>query len=192
MSVSKCPGDFTSPQLLSQRAPGGEMLPTCVGQASARNFGTVVTSGDQGGWACDLEPNSQYYLNISAGFSKTSPLDQNGMPTESPGLGIGGRGNGTQWIFPGVQSADMIIYAQDYRGQGYNARPANGAPGLIKGYDAYYLENDRVAGIVAAALQQRVAACRAAIGTGAGDRGVLGGGGECRGLPTPLPAYEWE
>jgi hypothetical protein len=193
MSVSKCPGDFTSPQLLSQRMASGERLPACVGANPVfGGISLIVTSGNPNGYTCDLEPNSQYYLNISAGFSKTSPLDQNGMPTQSPGLGIGGRSNGTTWIFPGVQSADMNIYAQDYRGQGYNARPANGAPGLIKGKDEYYRENDRVAGIVAAAMQQRVMACRAAIGTGTGDRGVLGGGGECNGLPTPLPAYEWE
>ncbi len=194
MSVSKCPGDFTSPQLLSQRSSGGEQLPVCVGTSSVwgSGIGLIVSSGNPNGYTCDLEPNSQYYLNISAGFSKSSPLE-NGMPTQSPGLGIGGRGNGSTWIFPGVQSADMIIYTQDYRGQGYTARPVNGAPGLIKGYDAYYLENDRVAGIVAAALQQRVAACRTAITAGGQkDRGVLGGGGECSGLGYPLPAYEWE
>ena len=78
MSVSECPGDFTSPAVLAQSSSldvenrfGDKKGRDCVSYGSQVGssivFGVFSTS-DGGG--CKLQPNKTYYINMTTGFFK--------------------------------------------------------------------------------------------------------------------------
>ena len=77
MSVSECPGDFTSPKVLEQKSGydvtnlnGDGKFRDCViyntSYSTQIGFGVPVAPTLDTG--CNLEPNKTYYLNITTGF----------------------------------------------------------------------------------------------------------------------------
>ena len=80
-SISECPGDFTSPQVMSQtmghdeyntgNTVGDQKFRNCViyGSPIAEGGGIEFGVGGNTQYICALEPNKTYYLNVSAGFA---------------------------------------------------------------------------------------------------------------------------
>lgn len=91
MSVSRCPGDFTSPSVL-RRESGYNGSASCVAaipplhlSSGHLNFGINV-----GQYACELTTNTEYYLNFTPGFEK-----ENGDPFGSSPYTIMAGADGT-------------------------------------------------------------------------------------------------
>ena len=186
-SISLCPGDFTSPQVMAQTSGHDEYnTGNTVGDQKFRNcvtYGRPIGSGGGiefgvGGntqYICALEPNKTYYLNVSAGFA-----------------GGGDKGHTTPHIgtFDGTTpGADMVA---DFTMSPFGHLQAVGNIGnnlwstdIIKNRTAFYTEARRVQSAFSAASQQRVAACRAAIAANTGPRT----GRECNGLTMPTSPY---
>ncbi|HMO77807.1 MAG TPA: hypothetical protein PKD95_01250, partial [Candidatus Paceibacterota bacterium] len=67
VSVSKCPGDFTSPELTNGRAVFSNGF-VQVGGCFSEGLGQPRLDFGYRQTGCQLEPNQTYYLNISSGF----------------------------------------------------------------------------------------------------------------------------
>jgi len=125
-SVSKCPGDFTSPTLLSQTVVHGDQPHSlCVSRATMTG-GTFLFGINMAATSvCNLEPNTTYYVNISAGFAGGGDKDH-----ITPHIGtFDGTIAGTE------MNQDVTIRDYPVGGDGTN---------LIKGMEELYSEARRV------------------------------------------------
>lgn len=186
-SISLCPGDFTSPQVMAQTSGydayntgntvGDQKFRNCVTYGRPLSAGGGIEFGVGGNtqYICALEPNKTYYLNVSAGFA-----------------GGGDKGHTTPHIgtFDGTTAGTEMV--ADFTMSPFGHLQAVGNIGnnlwstdLIKNRTAFYTEARRVQSAFSAASQQRVAACRAAIAANSGPRT----GRECDGLTMPASPY---
>lgn len=189
-SISECPGDFTSPQVMAQttghdeyntgNTVGDQKFRNCVTYGRPLNAGGGIEFGIGGNtqYICALQPNKTYYINISAGFA-----------------GGGDKGHTTPHIgtFDGTTAGTEMT--ADFTMSPFGHLQAVGNIGnklwntdLIKNRTAFYTEARRISGLFQAAAQQRVAACRAAITANTGPRT----GRECANLSTPTPEYTFQ
>ena len=178
MSFSECPGDFTSPQVLTQRINRGDRIPACVG------YGRIGAGGDTGGTnllvsikgkfhngdtLCLLDENKTYYMNVTAGFESQDGRD---LPDGIPFVGT--YADGTN---PGKVVSRRHIYAGGYWQTSITER-LNFE--FIKNKSVFYSEKKRIEREAEAAAQRRVDACRTAIQSGR----------SCAGLPMPAPVFD--
>lgn len=152
VSVSECPGDFTSPALLSQQAGydaygiaagyGGtnNRFPMCVTATSATG-GSILFGIGAGEYVCNLEKNKIYYLNFTAGFTKSAAVgDSSGGPYTAE-LGPDGTYNGDGGPKHSFDVESKV--RPDNLGQGFGYQTSTGGSSapmvtIIKGLDSTY------------------------------------------------------
>ncbi|MFZ2151501.1 MAG: Calx-beta domain-containing protein [Minisyncoccia bacterium] len=160
VSVSQCPGDLTSTEWIPKNCSGiGSQVSTRL------DFGVLQT----GEYACNLDLNKTYYLNISAGFADGRDKDRS-----IPHIGTFDGTNAT----PGTSMEVHAIFWGRVQGpsQSGNTMYDN----LIKNKSAYYAEVRRAQGEASVVAQKRIADCRAEIA-----KAKIRTGKECSSLPMP-------
>jgi hypothetical protein len=145
-SVSKCPGDFTSPEVLNNCR---SINPASQGVSLV--FGVVP--GNQ--YVCNLDENSTYYLNVTSGFSGSN------TGSNVPHIGGYNRG-GTEttpgtYFYPEFQGVDALIWASPNHAFDKT---------VVKNRSAWYTEYERISSEWSQSLR-RYAGCRRGGGTDA-------------------------
>ncbi|MFZ2152424.1 MAG: hypothetical protein WAV09_04965, partial [Minisyncoccia bacterium] len=169
MSISECPGDFTSPQVTAQKGGfddtneyGDEKFRKCISKGPL--IGNTMDFGYESGW-CRLEPNKTYYFNLAV------------YDVEHPSEGA-----------PGSLRPHMVNYAAVHRVFAPNEQWLD----VVKDRAAFYSEMRRVRTQFDVLMQQRATACNAAISAYMAANGGKRSGGECSSLATPAYFYSWK
>ena len=156
-SISLCPGDFSSPQVMAQttghdeyntgNTVGDQKFRNCVTYGRPLNSGGGIEFGIGGNtqYICALEPNKTYYLNVSAGFAGGGDKG----PT-TPHIGtFDGTTAGTE------MTADFTMYPFGHLQAVGNIGNKVWNTDLIKNRTAFYAEARRISGLFQAAGSQR-------------------------------------
>lgn len=191
MSVSKCPGDFTSPGVMAQtmgydayntgNTVGDQKFRNCFAIGTGVGGSIEVGVGYPGGYICNLEPKETYYLNITAGFAGGG---DKGFTTPHIGTFDG--------TIPGhTFIADFTASHMTLAGMSIAQRDS---VEIIKNRGTFYSEARRITQAFYAAGQQMVAACRAAIAAATAANGGVRPprGGECNALLMPTSPYYFQ
>ena len=192
MSIGECPGDFTSPQILSQKTSNNWAKCVGTGFVNGDSGGANLDVAIRGKWAndsspaCLLDENKTYYLNVTAGFSypgtgeAPSGSNPNAVPhTITPF--IGSYANGTN---PGqLISRQKIIKIGSFLTRGDASLDVFE---VIKNRSDFYSELKRLKKEMSDRMQRRAEACRLRILNTTGPRT----GNECAGLAIPEPWFK--
>ena len=172
ISVSECPGDFTSPMVLEQRSGfdvtnmyGDGKFRNCVSYgASAFGVFQFGAGGVNSDWMCALAPNKTYYLNITHGFMRDT--DDGSLFPYMTRYGNDLATAGTKESVVDISMRPFGHMEADRQVWGSGVPNVLWTTEIIKNRSAFYSEMQRIRRLEAEAAQRRIEACRAAIAAG--------------------------
>ena len=169
MSVSECPGDFTSPALLSHGYGGerpGNSCMTFQETAHVESYGRLniaIRNYAANESHCLLDENKTYYLNITMGFEYR---DESTKPSGIPFIGhtYGPDANGTPGLGPKIFYGYVPTIIKTTGGSLQDViTSSSDTTEVVKNKSALYAEIRRIKKIQEDEQRRRTDACPAAI-----------------------------